>query len=410
MRLTVDFLYKLLIVCITFDGLFSRLIIPLNYGKYVIVACILYHVLKKTDFRFSIPLESSFLKLFVLLTFFSVIRSIPFFFDYGFVGFDVPKKYTFFIFSLICFYHSPLFGISNNKLLYFFAQNELVWSILNPILYFIKPFFLTERAGMWFGRISVGYPTIDVVLYAIAIAVFLFHEDNLRFYKRNVVFCIILFIGIFMQASGTGIVLSFVIIFFLLFSKCNHRFKWRKILFLFLGIFLSSVSAFTILQKKDAYLYEKSIMSIENRIGVLMGHSNMEMDVNTLEIRKDEFQESRKVYQNSLSTLFFGVGFGPLYYRNNKNECGYQYVFLENQFHVILFSMGYLGIIIFFIALGTIVYDVFVFTNVMLCCCCLIMSIAFFTSNVLMDFSLTTLLGLFMAIVKREKDVYILNQ
>ena len=400
MCVSIDFVYKLLIICIGFDSLFSRLILPLNGLKYLVVSFLIFWIIKTNQFRVSIPIKNRFVKFYVLLTSFSVLISLPFCFDYGFAGLDVPKKYFFFIISVICSYYAPKFGIARKELLRFFAKIELVWAIMNPVLYFLSPPIFLNGAQRWYGRISVGYPTIDVVLYSVAIVIFLFDEDNQQFYKRRILASVILLIGIASQSSGTGIVLS-VVIFMIYFVTLlplkinrNVRYKRNKTLLLVSLFLLSTVSAITVFQKVDEVLYEKMVYSVENRVGILLGEKNVELDVNTLDMRAQEFNDAKKMYQNTITSQLFGVGFGPINYRPDRNKAMYETVFLENQFHMFLFSQGFLGVAVFVLVLISVAYQGIKKINMVLFGCLLVIFFGFFTSVPLMDFPIVSLLGL----------------
>ena len=414
MCISFDLIYKLLIVCISFDGLFSNVIIPLNYLKYFLMAILIFFIIVRNNYRLSFPFKNFFLKLYVLIIVLTVIKSISFFMNYGFAGIEIPAKYLFFVISLICFNYTFLFGISNQKLLQFFAKTELVWSIINPILFFLRPSILKASAGQWAGRITVGYPTIDVVLYAIAIAVFLFDHENQKNYKKRVLASVILIIGTFLQASGTGAVLVFMEMCFLLFTlmpvKTNQavKYRWRKIMFLLMLVGAGFLSAITYLQRYDKNLLDDGFRIIENRAAILLGNEN-KVNYNTLDFRQNQLQLAQYYYQNTPNELFWGAGFGPLNYKDDRDKSIYKSVFLENQFHLFLFTTGFFGLTTFSLLVLSMAIKIVKTRNIMLTCIFTVLITAFYTSLPLRDFSLTFLLGLSIIRVKEEGTSFGLN-
>ena len=391
------YLYRLLIFVICFEEIFSRLIFPLKYCKYLIVAFTIILILHKKNWRFSFPIKTFWGKCFIVITIISTIISIPFFLDYGWMGFDVPKKYLFFPILAICFYYAPLFGCSIKQLLFFYAKVMLFYSILNPILYFLK-LPIWNSSGYW-GRISVGYPTIDVVSYAIAIAIFLFGNMKIHWAKQALASFIIAS-GIIMQVSGTGIVLLAVIFIFSIAFEISDKIHGtsenlgKKILLLLALVAFSIPVGYGILYTQRPVLLQDMEWHLENRLSLMLQGGQYSSDVNTMDIRKDEYKIAEKEYQNELSLKIFGVGFGPVNFSPSTNVTSKKTVFLESQYHLTLFTSGFLGVAILLLAVAEIIIKAYKNKDRLLIIIGTLFICTFGTVNPLMSFSLVGILSL----------------
>lgn len=393
-------LYRFLIVCICFEEIFSRIVFPLKICKYILVIQILLMVLYKRKMNVVFPFKAWPEKLFLIVTSVSVVISIPFFMDYGWVGLDVPKKYLFFPILVICFYYAPFFNCNVGKLTFFYARIIILYSLLNPILYFLH-LPIWNGVGYW-GRISVGYPTVDVVAYAIGLAIILFDEySHVWSWKKQSLAAFFLIVGILSQASGTGIVLVFVIFVFMIMyifffkEKRQVALQKKKLCLIVLLLSISAPIGYGALLSLNPDLLKKMEWHFENRTRILLNGGNALDDVNTVDMRKDEFQNAKDVYLKDFSSVLFGAGFGPLDYSSKRNVGNdKQKVFLESQFHLTMFSSGVVGLIVllgtFVVAMKKIVMKKNILMFVVGSC----FLVSFGTTNPLMSFSLTGILAL----------------
>ena len=392
------YLYRLLIFFICFEEMISRIVFPVKYCKYLLVFIVLIAVLHKNKWRFSFPIKTLFGKVFLLITVYSTIISVPFFVYYGWNGFDVPKKYLFFPILVICFYYAPLFGCSVKSLLFFYARTMLIYSVMNVVLYFLNlPIWNSD--GYW-GRISVGYPTVDVVSYAIAIAIFMFGNIN-KNWIGHAVASFVIALGIMSQVSGTGIVLlTMTFIFSVVFKisnkeGCVSRDLGKKILLLLTMMLVSVPVGYGILYSQRPDLLHKMEMQLENRVALLMQGKDYSLDVNTMDTRKEEFKIAKTYYLNDFESIAFGYGFGPLDYSYKmKNKILKKTVFLESQNHLIVFTSGVLGLIVFFLAVAETMKIIIRKKDRLLFVIGCFFIASFWTANPLMSFSLVGILSL----------------
>lgn len=392
------YLYRLLIFFVCFEEMISRIVVPVKYCKYLLVFVVLITVLHKNKWRFSFPIKTLFGKVFLLITIYSTLVSIPFFVYYGWNGFDVPKKYLFFPILVICFYYAPLFECSMKSLLFFYARTMLFYSVMNAALYFLNLPIWTG-AGYW-GRISVGYPTVDVVSYAIAIAVFMFGNMNQN-WIRHTFASFVIALGVISQVSGTGIVLLLMIfvfsVVFEISDKAHRTSKdlGKKILLLLAMMLVSVPIGYGVLYSQRPDLLHKMEMQLENRVALLMQGKDYSLDVNTMETRKEEFETAKQHYLNDFESVAFGYGFGPLDYSYSmKNRILKETVFLESQYHLTLFTSGVLGVIVLFLVVAEVMKRVVRNKDRLLFVIGCLFIVSFWTTNPLMSFSLVGILSL----------------
>lgn len=387
----------------------SRIVFPVKYCKYLVVFIVLIAVLHKNKWRFSFPIKTLFGKMFLLITLYSTLISIPFFVYYGWNGFDVPKKYLFFPILVICFCYAPLFECSVKSLLFFYARTMLFYSVMNVVLYFLNlPIWNSD--GYW-GRISVGYPTVDVVSYAIAIAIFMFGNIN-KNWIGHAVASFVIALGIMSQVSGTGIVLLAMTVIFsvvLKFSNkecCVSRDLGKKILLLLAMMLVSVPVGYGILYSQRPDLLHKMEMQLENRVALLMQGKDYSLDVNTMDTRKDEFKIAKTHYINDFESFAFGYGFGPLDYSYKmKNKILKKTVFLESQNHLIIFTSGVLGLIVFFLAVVETMKIIVRKRDWLLFVIGCFFIASFWTVNPLMSFSLVGILSIcYVRVFSKEES------
>jgi len=403
------YLYRLLIFSICFEEMISRIIFPVKYCKYLLVFTILIAVLHKNKWRFSFPIKTFFGKFFLVITTYSVLISIPFFVYYGWNGFDVPKKYLFFPILVICFYYAPLFECSIKNLLFFYARTMLFYSVMNAVLYFLN-LPIWSGAGYW-GRVSVGYPTVDVVSYAIAIAIFMFGDMN-RNWIRHTLASFIITLGVISQVSGTGIILLLMLFVFSVFFEISdklHRISkdlGKKILLLLAMMLVSIPIGYGMLNSQRPDLLHKMEMQLENRVTLLMQGKDYTLDINTMDTRKEEFETAKSRYLIDFESVAFGYGFGPLDYSNTKNN-GFlgETVFLESQYHLTLFTSGVLGVIVLFLVVIEVMKRIIHNKDRLLFVIGSAFIVSFWTTNPLMSFSLVGILSLCYVIVFRKESI-----
>lgn len=251
------------------------------------------------------------------------------------------KNIQFFLLIYVFSKYEYVTGCSFEFLLRRFINYCLVFVIINLIAYFIYiPIF--EKFRPWWGRISHGYPTMDVITltYALFIYYFLFLKIEKKFFI-NLLKLLLLLIGIVMQFTGTGIVclvLFFMFVFMSVVFKPNilRVEKSDKIFLTFvlsgliLGWWLNNY-----MQKNHPVIYKNGLTLIEMKIANLAGKKT---EINTLDIRDKQFQKAKENYLNNDIKTVFGISTGFLSMTERE-----KYVYIENQYNANQMSYGIVG-------------------------------------------------------------------
>lgn len=179
----------------------------------------------------------------------------------------------------------------------------LVFSIINTLLYFI-PLPIWNRQEFWWGRISCGYPTMDVVSLSYALVILLYKPNLVIRSWTKFLFSLIIIIEISLNFSGTGMVLLPLCLFPLLITA---KMTFKNLIFVFLSILLL-VGAFFFIQNKFPDELEDGLVIIENKTAILGGDDYVK--TNTLEIRERQFSSQEKRH-NEISRIV-GLGLNNL--------------------------------------------------------------------------------------------------
>ena len=222
-------------------------------------------------------------------------------------------------------------------------KTSIVFVILNTILYFIYIPIWT-RFQPWFGRISCGYPTMDVITLGYTLILLLFYPNiPISTYKRSI-FTIIVIMGLLLQFSGTGLVVLLLISFtsftFYLFHPSNKLYKSTLISFAF--FFFFSISLFSYIKFYFPNELEKGMILVNNKINILTGNISAN-EANTMEIREEQFNSIRKKQDNNFKVLF-GLGLGNLTNGAHKDNDSYM---IEDQYGINLVCYGVIGYSLF---------------------------------------------------------------
>lgn len=410
LNILVALLYKFLIICICFEEAFSRMWLPFRYFKYMIIPVIAGLVFVKLRGRLKFKLQEKSVFLFVLLTAFVAFFSVGDFIAIDRDGMEVIKKYAFVPFLFFCFYHSDLFRVKGSVLVRFFAQSMVLYSLLSVFLYFVRIPIWNDFQRFYWGRVTVGYPTIDVVNCAIAVGILFFCSEREFSIFHKIVDIFVLVVFIILQTSGTGFGLLFGLLVGTIFCVC-FKFKLdsseisniKKVAFgvgVVLFTFGSSVYGF--LNRYDPMLLDNMTLQFENRVAIMMSEKNSDLDLNTMEMREDKYEKAKELYLKTPIDEFFGAGFGKVSYNPKKHFSGTR-VFLESQWHLELFSEGYLGgciMLLIFVEIGKgmlMSRKVRLYSLYGLCC----IFVSLFTSCTFMSFALS---GSFMLLFAEHKQ------
>lgn len=340
-----------------------RMWLPFKYVKYLLVPILLSFVFVKLDGKIKIPIKEKSAWIFMIINVMAAFFSLDMFVSLDRDGFEVVKKYMFCPLLIICFYHSSLFKINAQKLISFFSDTMVAFAMLSVFFYFVRVPIWNDFQRFYWGRITVGYPTIDAVNCVIAISVLMLcfgKESKISFWFR-LAKIYILAVFVILQTSGTGIGLLCALVayclalpFFKKWIEQRNIQSARKILLPLLLMFLLSASFIVgFLKIYDAKLLENMTLTVENRVAILTNDKYSDLDVNTMMMRVNGFEKVKKLYMKNNSDFLFGKGFGLISYDPRKIYSGFR-VFLESQWYLSIFSTGYIGtffLLLFFVEL-----------------------------------------------------------
>lgn len=354
----INALYFILVYCICFEEVLGKMKFSLTNIKYlvaVILFCVVYRV-SHPSFR---QLKyTNGMKYFSIILFVAFLVSIPRFVLIDCDGLKIWKQYLWF--PLFIYLFSQVERVSNLTvplLINTFVKGMVGFTLISIFLYFV-PLPIWNDYHIYWGRLTVGYPTIDTVLLCFAILLLLFYPLVRFSIIHKVIMGFILLVGTLMQASGTSLVLLAII----LISMCCYlggiglsfrcievrNYKQNIKSFLFLIFLTGSVitSIYTFLSTKEPKLAETMMLQMENRLYILIGKEEESTlkDVNTMEDRKEKFAHVEQMYLNTAFSRIFGVGYSLV----SMQDLSKERIVVEDQYHLNLATIGYLGTFIYF--------------------------------------------------------------
>lgn len=352
-KISVFFFIKAFICLSCFEELLKGVRFGASGLKYAILFAMIIvfifsknHRIKKEPIFYFIP--------------FYIYFSAHLFFDFSSLGRDsiafISKIMLLPIWALILNKFNS-YEESNSTICKVFVNSIIAYAILNPFLFFIHLPIWNESFHTYWGRISVGYPTVDAILVAFAL-ICIFFVPKLNLGKtRKIIYTTILCLSIGIMASGSGLVYLFIIFSVILFRKKNHSDKTTVLATIGILVFLAGV-IFTYLSIQHPELTENLLAQVENRVDIILkGKSDGALNVNTIDIRKDEFDLAKKMYlENHPIREFLGAGFTPI----TRNSAKGTLVFIESQYHFNMFCLGYIGM--FFYILFFVIYQMKLFS------------------------------------------------
>ena len=170
-------LFQLIAIFIFFDGIRSNLIggnILTLFREGSIFYLFGYAVFKqKCSFKKIIPTS-------ILCYFFyhTIVSLVSISFQTNITISFIIKPYEFLIAIYLFSHFQKLTHQTYDKYILFIIKTGIVFTILNTLLYFIYiPIWINYQ--IWWGRISCGYPTMDVITLAYTL-LFLFYYPKLK--------------------------------------------------------------------------------------------------------------------------------------------------------------------------------------------------------------------------------------
>ncbi len=325
-----NFLYKILVIYIVFDGLRNHLVISsyITYFKEMTTLLLFIYIIliKKIIF-----IENKYINkvllgyvIFIFIFFPFIWMSKPTF-NYLTEPFIMYYKVLqFFILVYIFSVYELVTKYKYEDLLEFFIKLLIIFVLITPLIYFTNPSFMVPDFKQW-GRISIGYPTMDAenLVFGIVLMFFVFQKTVLK----SSMILLLLLLGILMQNTATGyITLGFVIVYYLFFGS---KYKVNQKSIVFVGILSFIIVSLIIFKYGD--LLKEQLYLFQLKINALLDPNGSK----SLSIRAEEFNNEMR-YINSSFDNFFGIGFR---------------IYLENQFDWFRIGTGLLGLCGFIIFL-----------------------------------------------------------
>ena len=327
------FLYRILVIYIVFDGLRDNLIISpyITYFKESFTLLLFFYIffIKKIfllDKKFIFYIFFFFF-LFLLIFFPFSILSLSI--NYRYLSSPIIMYYKLIQFFLLVYIFSVYEIVTKDKyenILKFFIKLLIIFVIITPIIYFTDPFFMVKDFKQW-GRINIGYPTMDSenLVLGILLMLFVFEE---KFFKALIIM-LILILGIFMQLTATGFAtLGFILIYYI-FSFSKYKVNQKSIVFI--GILAFIIISFIIYRYGD--LLRDQLYLLQIKVNALLNPANSK----SLSLRAQEFSDQIRYLNDPFSNLF-GIGFK---------------IYLENQYDWFRIGTGLIGFIGFIMFLSS---------------------------------------------------------
>lgn len=339
-------LFQLIAIFIFFDGIRSNLIggnILTLFREGSIFYLFGYAVFKqKCSFKKIIPIS-------ILCYFFyhTIVSLVSISFQTNITMSFIIKPYEFLIAIYLFSHFQKLTHQTYDKYILFIIKTGIVFTILNTLLYFIYiPIWINYQK--WWGRISCGYPTMDVITLAYTLLILLFyHKLKLNSFTR-IFFTIVILIGYLLQFTGTGIVILGIIIpftlIYYLFAPKKQPLK-REILVTFGILILIAGSTISFAKLQFPQEYAQGEFLILNKIDILTGNVD-EGDINTMAIREEQFNKVKE-RQNYLFEKVFGIGLGDATNDTDKLASIKSSFMIEDQYSLAQVCYGYIGLIFY---------------------------------------------------------------
>lgn len=342
------FFYKILIILMIFDGIRSNTV----FSEYITLFrdCLLLVIFFKTISKGNFKIKSA------ILTF-----GVLFFLYHTFVGFfslvDVDsltlyyKTYQLLLGVYVFAYMPVMTNLNYNYFIRFSVIVSVIFVIINTLLFFIHiPIWKSEN--FWWGRFSVGYPTMDTITLSYVLVILIFYDTLQIKNWQRVLFTLIITVGIMFQVTGTGILLLSIIYFlafiYFLFTKNNkiNNIIRLNIITVF-GLLLAALIIIPpIIRGVNPTTYENATTIFFTKLSFFTNKNYKESrsDINTIEWRSNAIEKARKNIDTESNALF-GIGLSKFSFNPNTKKKGA--IMLENQFYYIVFAYGYIGLSFF---------------------------------------------------------------
>lgn len=331
-------LFNIVVFFAFFDGIRSNLIFS-NYlslvreGATFLLIGLTFVSLPKPRFNASIWILLLFMAYHTVIVFCSIIQEGPITWSFAFRPYELIG--LIFVFDN----YRELTCQPYRRLIRLIINTAIAFGIINIILYYL-PLPLWNRDSFWWGRISCGYPTMDVISLSYAL-VFLLHYKNIGWNTSKVVlYAVLLSIFIILNFSGSGSLLLLLILL-LSFSFRHSRAAAGGVLIVGYLIFIFGLVS---LQQYFPQEYSQGKTLLETKLKNLKGDDSA--DANTLEVREEQFAKARRKLDN-LFVEMVGIGIN---YATNDNQIMKRYnesYMIENEYNLLRVCYGLVGLVIF---------------------------------------------------------------
>lgn len=351
-------LFQFLAILIAFDGMRSNMLGGsfISILREVTILFLLFYTLCIKKFT----CKNLFSKALIFFTIYHTIISFyTILFQPQFTIALIIKPYYLLISIYIFYYFEELTHRTYQEYIKFIIKTCIIFIFANTLFYFIPVPFIIEP-HLWWGRISVSYPTMDVVTLSYAL-IFLMYDTDIEISRiKRICYMLIIFFGIFIQFSGTGIILLGIIFFiFLYYLIFSHQKTLKKENLTVIGIIIfTSSSLVSYIKIQFSLEYEKGMELVQNKINILSGDIN-ENEFNTMEIRQNSIDQVKKKYINNEFSQLFGIGLGNATNNLSKLNKNKNLFMLEEQYSLINICYGYIGLSLFIMIILSFILSVY---------------------------------------------------
>lgn len=339
-------LFQLIAIFIFFDGIRSNLIggnILTLFREGAIFYLFGFAIFKqKCSFKKIIPTS-----ILIYFLYHTIISLVSISLQTNITTSFIIKPFEFLIAIYLFSHFQKLTHQTYDKYILFIIKTGIAFTILNTLLYFIYiPIWINYQK--WWGRISCGYPTMDVITLAYTL-LFLFYYPKLKLGSiTRIIYIMIILVGYILQFTGTGLVLLGVIIpltlLYYLFTHKKGTLK-KEILTTFGIISLIGTSTVSFIRVQFPLEYSQGESLILNKLDILTENVDKN-EANTLAIREEQFKKIQ-ARQDNLFEKIFGLGLENATNDNDKLKSIKSSFIIEDQYSFSKICYGYIGFILY---------------------------------------------------------------
>lgn len=392
--------YFLIIIFVFFDGIRSNSIfadyLTLVRESLVWILMIKCYFIQKNSFR------KIYGKCLILFFIYHIFISILSYLQPGLIRTSfIVKPFTMLLGIYVFYYYPEVTKHSYDTLFKLIVKTGVVFVFVNTILYFVPASFILDQ-NPWWGRISVGYPTMDVISLAYALSIILFYPYLQVPKLIKSVFIIILIIGNLLNFSGTGIILLAIILLTTFLAVGSLGKNIRPIIIAAVISAISFSAIITFVSSNYSKEYTDGVNLLQNKIDIILGKN---VQYNTLETRYEQYDK----ISEKMTTTEKIFGRTLINASNDMEDIKHGAYMIENQYDFILACYGYIGLGIYVMVIFSFIMEIFrLKINTSLKVLLLLSSIIFITNSrtliVLVLYPNYMMIALFMAYTRKLRN------